>query len=83
LRVKVVKGRPSSIFHILAEPSVDVEAKNSESRLDDEQRRHKYSVSRPAISPTLSKLFSVWVGGEGEPFQISNPINSSLRKKYK
>lgn len=34
LRVKVVKGTPSLVLHIRAEPSVDVEAKNSESRLE-------------------------------------------------
>lgn len=40
LRVKVVTGTPSSVFHMVAEPSVDVEAKNSESKLEhDKQRR--------------------------------------------
>lgn len=33
LRVKEANGTPSIVFQILAEPSVDVEAKNSESRL--------------------------------------------------
>jgi len=33
LRDKVFKGTPSSVFQILAEPSVEVEARNSESRL--------------------------------------------------
>lgn len=34
-RVKLTNGTPSSIFHILAEPSVDVETKNSESKLQE------------------------------------------------
>ena len=33
--VKFTSGTPSSIFHILAEPSVDVETKNSESKLQE------------------------------------------------
>lgn len=33
LRVKKVHGTPSSVFHILAEPSVDDETKYSESKL--------------------------------------------------
>lgn len=33
LRVKEVTGTPSFAFHILAKPSLDVVAKNSESRL--------------------------------------------------
>lgn len=32
-RVRVVTGTPSLVFHILAIPSVDVDAKNSESKL--------------------------------------------------
>lgn len=35
-RVKVVTGNPSSVFQTLATPSVDVETKNSESRLEGE-----------------------------------------------
>lgn len=31
--VKLISGALSLIFHILAEPSVDVETKNSESKL--------------------------------------------------
>lgn len=59
LRVKVVKGTPSSVFHILAVPSVDVEAKNSESRLVyDKQKRLRNSESRPNISPTPLKQIS-------------------------
>ena len=33
-RVKVVIGTPSSVFQTLADPSLEVEAKNSESRLE-------------------------------------------------
>lgn len=33
--LKLTSGAPSSIFHILAEPSVDVETKNSESKLQE------------------------------------------------
>lgn len=33
VRVNEASGTPSAIFHILAEPSVDVETKNSESKL--------------------------------------------------
>ena len=54
LRVNVVKGKPSSVFHILAEPSVDVETKNSESRLESE-RKAKLGVIRCHIdSQTLN-----------------------------
>lgn len=31
----MTSGVPSSIFHILADPSVDVETKNSESKLQE------------------------------------------------
>lgn len=43
LRDKVVKGTPSSTFQILAEPSVEVEARNSESRLERCQNEGQYS----------------------------------------
>jgi hypothetical protein len=43
LRDKVVKGTPSSIFQILAEPSVEVEARNSESRLQCDKNEGQYS----------------------------------------
>jgi hypothetical protein len=39
-RVKLTNGTPSSIFHILAEPSVDVETKNSESKLQEEKQQY-------------------------------------------
>ena len=47
LRVKETTGEPSSAFHILAGPSVDVEARNSESRLEyDKQTKACISVAR-------------------------------------
>ena len=36
--VKLISGDPSLIFHILAEPSMDVETKNSESKLHEKGR---------------------------------------------
>ena len=37
--VKLISGDPSLIFHILAEPSMDVKTKNSESKLHEKGRR--------------------------------------------
>lgn len=40
VRVKETSGTPSFIFHILAEPSVNVDTKNSESKLMDKFYRN-------------------------------------------
>ena len=53
LRDKVIKGTPSSIFQILAEPSIEVEARNSESRL-------KYDIKwRKAVSINVIKVLEL------------------------
>jgi hypothetical protein len=54
LRVKVATAEPSSAFHILADPSVDVEARNSESRLEyDRQTKAYNSATRIDKKKTL------------------------------
>ena len=37
--VKLISGDPLSIFHILADPSLDVDTNNSESKLHKKGRR--------------------------------------------
>ena len=68
MRVKVVKGAPSSVFHILAAPSVDVEAKNSESRLEyDKQRKPKIQyLALQYLQLSFKILFSQQLGGKVE-----------------
>lgn len=51
LRVKKVQATPSSVFHILAEPSVEVVAKNSESRLSD---KHNQKFQHPVMEVSNS-----------------------------
>lgn len=53
LRVKVVIGTPSSVFQTLADPSLDVEAKNSESRLEQEKIKTFSNLEREEIFSDL------------------------------
>jgi len=51
LRDRVVTGTPSSTFQILAEPSVEVEARNSESRLKyDKTKDNTVSINVIKVS---------------------------------
>ena len=62
MRVKVATAEPSSAFHILADPSVDVEARNSESRLEYDRQTKAYNSAtridkkKPFIAPSDSSI---------------------------
>lgn len=59
LRVKVVIGTPSSVFQTLADPSLEVEAKNSESRLEQGKKISRtYPTSSVSFKQQIHAKFS-------------------------